>query len=118
MLQNVDHGAPARYDARLSDASGGSCSASGAQEGKSMRPLYPARLSIILAIVALALAACAADEPGTTDGAEPPSEEPTASPVAEEPNELLVLEWSGYEAEDFWADFREASPETEVTFEF
>jgi spermidine/putrescine transport system substrate-binding protein len=34
------------------------------------------------------------------------------------PNELLVLEWSGYEAEDFWTDFQEANPETEVSFEF
>jgi spermidine/putrescine transport system substrate-binding protein len=35
-----------------------------------------------------------------------------------EPNELLVLEWSGYEAEDFWTDFAQANPDTDVTFEF
>lgn len=35
-----------------------------------------------------------------------------------EPNELLVLEWAGYEAEDFWVDFAEANPETAVEFEF
>ena len=34
------------------------------------------------------------------------------------PNELLVLEWAGYDAEDFWQDFKQANPETEVTFEF
>ena len=43
-----------------------------------------------------------------------------ASPpsAAEEPNELLVLEWSGYEEPDFWVDFAEAQPDTDVTFEF
>jgi spermidine/putrescine transport system substrate-binding protein len=42
-----------------------------------------------------------------------------ASPTpAPEPNALLVLEWSGYEAEDFWIDFMEANPDTEVSFEF
>ena len=35
--------------------------------------------------------------------------------AADEPNELLVLEWAGYEAADFWIDFQEANPETEVT---
>jgi spermidine/putrescine transport system substrate-binding protein len=35
-----------------------------------------------------------------------------------EPNELLLLEWAGYEAEDFWTDFKSANPETAVTFEF
>jgi len=33
------------------------------------------------------------------------------------PNKLLVLEWSGYEAEDFWTDFKTANPEAAVTFE-
>ena len=37
---------------------------------------------------------------------------------ASEPNKLLVLEWSGYEAPDFWTDFKTASPDTAVTFEF
>lgn len=40
------------------------------------------------------------------------------SPAASEPNSLLVLEWSGYEDEDFWTDFKTASPDTAVTFEF
>ena len=35
-----------------------------------------------------------------------------------EPNELGVLEWAGYEAEDFWTDFKTANPETSVDFEF
>ena len=71
-----------------------------------------------LAILALVLVACggqggasASAQGGASEAAEP-------STAAEEPNELLVLEWSGYEAEDFWIDFAEASPETDVTFEF
>ena len=35
-----------------------------------------------------------------------------------EPQELLVLEWAGYEAEDFWTDFKTAQPEVAVDFEF
>ena len=34
------------------------------------------------------------------------------------PNKLLVLEWSGYEAEDFWTDFKTANPDSTVAFEF
>ena len=33
------------------------------------------------------------------------------------PNKLLVLEWSGYEEEDYWTDFKSANPEAAVTFE-
>ena len=82
------------------------------------------RLVTVPAILALILTAC-----GTGSGSEAPADseapgsaapgsEPPASEAAEEPNELLVLEWSGYEAEDFWAEFAEANPDTEVTFEF
>jgi spermidine/putrescine transport system substrate-binding protein len=35
-----------------------------------------------------------------------------------EPQELLVLEWSGYEAEDFWTDFKTANADVPVNFEF
>ena len=34
-----------------------------------------------------------------------------------EPNSLLVLEWSGYDDEDFYPDFKTANPDTAVTFE-
>ena len=37
---------------------------------------------------------------------------------APEPDELLVLEWGGYEAPDFWTDFQAADPDTQVSFEF
>jgi spermidine/putrescine transport system substrate-binding protein len=38
--------------------------------------------------------------------------------IGGEPQELLVLEWAGYEAPDFWTDFAEAQPEVAVDFEF
>jgi spermidine/putrescine transport system substrate-binding protein len=66
--------------------------------------------------IGLLLAACGTQGGGGTAGTARP--EPTDSPAANEPNELLVLEWSGYEAEDFWTDFKTAHPEAAVTFEF
>jgi len=41
-----------------------------------------------------------------------------ASCQGAEPRELLVLEWAGYEAEDFWTDFKTAQPDVAVNFEF
>jgi spermidine/putrescine transport system substrate-binding protein len=38
--------------------------------------------------------------------------------IGGEPQELTVLEWGGYEVEDFWTDFAEANPEVAVEFEF
>jgi spermidine/putrescine transport system substrate-binding protein len=68
-----------------------------------------------LAAMALLLAAC-------TGGGSPTGsagESGVASQPAEpEPNELTVLEWAGYEAEEFWTDFKSANPDTEVQFEF
>jgi spermidine/putrescine transport system substrate-binding protein len=85
------------------------------------------RSASVLAGMTLVLAACgspaassAPDDSGpSTDPAasDAPASQPAASAAAE-PDELLVLEWSGYEAEDFWIDFREASPDTDVSFEF
>ena len=69
----------------------------------------------LLAILALVLAACGSDPSGGASDAAGPS---TTDQAAEEPNELLVLEWSGYEAPDFWTDFQSANPDTDVTFEF
>jgi spermidine/putrescine transport system substrate-binding protein len=43
----------------------------------------------------------------------------TATPTPEpEPDELLVLEWSGYEEGDFWTDFAADHPDTDVGFEY
>ena len=72
-------------------------------------------VGVLVTMSALVLAACGSDQPGGSSGAANPS---ATDQPAEEPNELLVLEWSGYEAEDFWADFAVERPETEVTFEF
>jgi spermidine/putrescine transport system substrate-binding protein len=83
--------------------------------GIAMSRYRPAAGMVILAFVLVACggqAGASASAPGdASEAAEP-------SAAAEEPNELLVLEWSGYEAEDFWVDFAEANPETDVTFEF
>jgi spermidine/putrescine transport system substrate-binding protein len=74
----------------------------------------------VTASLALVLAACgsgASPSAGTpSDGASAPASQ--AESAEPEPNELLVLEWAGYEAEDFWVDFAEANPDTAVDFEF
>ena len=82
------------------------------------------RLTILLAGAALVLAACQGSSGGASpdasqEASEAASEAAASEPAAsDEPNELLVLEWGGYEAEDFWIDFMEANPDTDVTFEF
>jgi len=82
------------------------------------------RSAVALTALTLILSACGAvggspSAPTPTDApASQPGESTPPSSAAGEPNELLVLEWSGYEAEDFWTDFKDASPDTEVTFEF
>lgn len=88
-----------------------------------MRLPYPARLFTVLMAIGLVLAACGtqADSPSadaSASSAPDETEAPPPSAAAEEPDELLVLEWGGYEAEDFWTDFRSAHPDTEVAFEF
>ena len=84
------------------------------------------RLTVLLAGAVLVLAACQgggaspdASEEASEAASEAPSEAAASEPAtSDEPNELLVLEWGGYEAEDFWIDFMEANPDTEVSFEF
>ena len=86
-------------------------------------PIARIRFAPVLACMALVLAACgdggssAASDDGAAPSSDPAASEPAPSAAAE-PNELLVLEWSGYEAEDFWVDFKDGNPDTEVTFEF
>ena len=77
-------------------------------------PPDPARLVVVTVAGVLVLAACTGTPQAT---GEPASAAPTEAD-AEEPNELLVLEWSGYEAPEFWPDFAEANPDADVTFEF
>ena len=82
------------------------------------------RLVTVPAILALVMTACGtgsgseAPDGSEAGASQAPASQAPASEAAEEPNELLVLEWSGYEAEDFWAEFAEANPDTEVAFEF
>lgn len=86
-----------------------------------MRVHYPARFLTIVVSIGLVLAACGTQtgsEPDSTDEPADESSAATESAAAEEPNELLVLEWSGYEDPNFWIDFQEASPDTDVQFEF
>ena len=61
-----------------------------------------------LAALALVLAACGGGSPTTSAGGSGAASQP-AEP---EPNELTVLEWGGYEAPDFWADFADAPTRT------
>ncbi|MDQ3688533.1 MAG: extracellular solute-binding protein [Chloroflexota bacterium] len=86
-----------------------------------MRTLYAPRLPAVLLSIGLLLTACGTQTGASADPAETASGGDSEAPApsdAAEPNELLVLEWSGYEAEDFWTDFKAANAETEVAFEF
>jgi spermidine/putrescine transport system substrate-binding protein len=80
----------------------------------------PARRAIgaIFATGALILAGCTQDPGASADGSSSSGESASPSLAAEEPNELLVLEWAGYDDPAFWIDFQEASADTDVTFEF
>lgn len=73
---------------------------------------FPGRWLAPLSILTLVMAACTGGSGATSTGG---SQSQAAQP---EPNELLVLEWAGYEAPDFWVDFENAKPNTSVDFEF
>jgi spermidine/putrescine transport system substrate-binding protein len=87
-----------------------------------------ARLIGLLAALSIVFA-CAAPA-GTTQptgtAAVTPSEAATDEPTEEAPTEvptvpttgtLTVLDWAGYDAEDFWTDFKQAYPDVTVNFE-
>jgi spermidine/putrescine transport system substrate-binding protein len=87
-----------------------------------------ARLLGLLAALSIVFA-CAAPA-GTTQPTSPsaatPSEAATDEPTEEAPTEvptvpstgtLTILDWAGYDAEDFWVDFKEAYPDVTVNFE-
>jgi spermidine/putrescine transport system substrate-binding protein len=40
-----------------------------------------------------------------------------AATAAKSPGSLAVLEWAGYDAEDFWTDFKKKNPAVKVSFE-
>ena len=86
-----------------------------------MRTLYAPRIPAVLISIGLLLAACGSQSGASADPSETTSTGDSEAPepsAAAEPDELLVLEWSGYEAEDFWTDFASANPDTQVSFEF
>jgi spermidine/putrescine transport system substrate-binding protein len=83
---------------------------------------------VILAVVAL-VAACsnpgsaAPSAGGPTSAATTGAGATDAPPATEIPPEevtgdLLVLDWSGYDAEDFWIDFKNTYPNATASFEF
>src|SRR6188508_417803 len=88
--------------------------------------LYP--LTGMLIVLTLLMSACGG---GNVTATEPPAPEatsaateepvatsaPTESPVTEEAGELSVLDWAGYDAEDFWVDFKNAYPDVTDNFE-
>ena len=83
-----------------------------------------ARTSGWMLILALLAAACggAATTPAPT-AAPPTAVPPTAAPPTDVPaaeltGSLTVLDWAGYDAEDFWVDFKDTYPKVTVSFEF
>jgi hypothetical protein len=71
-----------------------------------MNPKRPLFYSVIgvLAILTLVLSACVG-APATD------------VPPAEMTGTLSVLDWAGYDAEDFWIDFKNTYPNVTVNFE-
>ena len=75
--------------------------------------------STVLAGGVLLLAACQGQgASGSPSGAASGGTSGSAAPSVNEPNALTVLEWSGYEAPDYWAEFKAAKPDTAVKFDF
>jgi spermidine/putrescine transport system substrate-binding protein len=77
------------------------------------------RLGACLAVTVL-LAACApatAPAPTAVPTAVPPTAAPTEVPPAERTGSLTVLDWAGYDAADFWTDFKSTYPKVGVNFE-
>ena len=58
---------------------------------------------LVLVLSGLSISACKQKGPDATD--------------AEPAGELAVLEWAGYDAPDFWIDFKNAHPDVKVSFE-
>jgi spermidine/putrescine transport system substrate-binding protein len=55
---------------------------------------------------------------GATTAAEVTDPPATETPPEEVTGDLLVLDWSGYDAEDFWIDFKNTYPNASASFEF
>jgi len=95
-----------------------------------MNPKRPVLYQVIsmLTMLMMLLSACGG---GTATATEAPAPEatsapteapaatsaPTEAPVASETGTLSVLDWAGYDAEDFWVDFKNEYPDVTVNFE-
>jgi spermidine/putrescine-binding protein len=84
--------------------------------------MFSARRSIApwvsgLTAIVLLLAACSGPA-ATAPAATAPAAAPTnAAPASSGTGRLTVLDWAGYDAEDFWVDFKNANPNVPVSFE-
>jgi spermidine/putrescine transport system substrate-binding protein len=91
------------------------------------RTLTLLRAAVLLCVIGL-VAACsnagASTAPTTAAAtttpatAAPPTAAPTDTPPDQVTGELLVLDWSGYDAEDFWKDFKNKYANASAAFEF
>jgi spermidine/putrescine transport system substrate-binding protein len=91
---------------------------------QSWRSRFAVRGSIAFVVVSLVVVACGggastAPSAGPTDGpSAPPSVAATDVPPEEVTGSLTVLDWSGYDAPEFWTDFGSTYTNVEVGFEF
>jgi spermidine/putrescine transport system substrate-binding protein len=80
-----------------------------------------ATLSIVFACAAPAgttqPTGTAAATPSEAATEEPTEEAPTEVPTVPSTGTLTILDWAGYDAEDFWTDFKQAYPDVTVNFE-
>ena len=77
---------------------------------------------ITIAVIFSVLMASCAPKEQAAEAEEAPAEEAAGEEAeAEAPAEertLVMLDWAGYELEDFWGDFKEAYPDVKVEFSF
>jgi len=78
------------------------------------------RLLALGIIVSLFIPACGggATSPEPTQAASPPTTLPEVKPTMASTGPVTVLEWSGYELQEFWQPFADAHPDTTVDFSF
>src|SRR5262245_22908736 len=81
-----------------------------------------ARICVVTLLIALFAASCGPEAPTPTPvqpAATTAPAEPTAasSGGSSDSGTLAVLDWAGYDAEDFWTDFKKMYPNVTVNFE-
>ncbi|HET7685570.1 MAG TPA: extracellular solute-binding protein [Candidatus Limnocylindria bacterium] len=87
-----------------------------------MRPWFlrhRAELAVLASLV-IVTTACGGTQPSASASAGGGASAGSASASASAgplTGSLTVLDWAGYDAEDFWIDFKEAHPDVEVSFE-